>query len=282
MDSFTVTLLISRVCSQPKQTAGGSEVREKYMGAKQLLNTSAIWAYSLQNGNVLLLHYKNRPDYLFTWKVITKRKKCWIDFSLLLFWPHSLGTKILFCFFKQDHHNWFQNLKRLLAHQTLELIKFPKHALKFGFERSYMVHDFRDNWYIERDTKHVFFQSPCFEEQLVWLQLLFTLQPQQLIYTWHYLHQKLHDVLNQTPTHASEIKMFQKPSMHPRRMPKKCYAVPSVSAWLWKLPYADGNKTPHTNCNFEQCIYRFSLPITFFYRSVWFEEITCFTKMSEK
>lgn len=92
MDSFTVTLLISRVCSQPKQTAGGSKVQEKCMGAKQLLNTSAVWASSLQNGNVLLLHYKNRPDYLFTWKMIMKRKKCWIDFSLLLFWPLGLGT----------------------------------------------------------------------------------------------------------------------------------------------------------------------------------------------
>lgn len=32
--------------------------------------------------------------------------------------------------------------------------------------------------------------------------------------------QKPHHVLNQTPTHASEIKMFQKSSVHPRRMPK--------------------------------------------------------------
>lgn len=97
MDSFTVTLLISRVCSQPKQTAGGSKVQEKCMGAKRLLNTSAVWASSLQNGNALLLHYKNRPDYLFTWKMIMKRKKCWIDFSLLLFWPLGLGT-IFFIF----------------------------------------------------------------------------------------------------------------------------------------------------------------------------------------
>ena len=88
-------------------------------------------------------------------------------------------------------------------------------------------------------------------------------------------------VLNQTniDTCKSEIKMFQKSYVHPRMIPKPNtilfpeYLLDHASSHAQRNKQKKAPKTkqknpklPQNHSNFEQCIYRFSFPIIFFYK----------------